>query len=69
MGLFSNSKPDPVERDENGDRKYGWQGPSGPENTPDEKRFYRNRESGYSGWIDQDGYRCNKNGVRTGGDS
>ena len=61
-------KSDPLpERDANGDRVYGY--PGGPKLDDDGKRFFRNRESGYDGWIDQDGYRCDSNGNRTGGDA
>jgi hypothetical protein len=61
-------KSDPLpERDANGDRKFGWDGKT--PNTAGDKRFYRNRESGYDGWIDKDGYRCDGNGRRTGGDA
>jgi hypothetical protein len=40
-----------------------------PQPPPPRKRFFRNRESGYKGWIDQDGYRCDSKGKRTGGDA
>ncbi len=66
MGLLSSKRAPRPERDENGDRTTGWDGKS--PNTPADKRFYRQRESGYKGWLDQDGKRCDKDGNRIGGD-
>jgi hypothetical protein len=59
MGLFSSK------RDENGDRELDGLGQPLDEAG---KRFFRQRESGYKGWIDQDGYRTDKDGNRIGGD-
>lgn len=67
MGMFGGKQASRPERDDNGDRKFGWDGKT--PNSADEKRFYRNREDGYRGWLDQNGHRCDKNGKRTGGDS
>lgn len=64
--MFSSKRAARPERDDNGDRKHDW---AGRPNTDEGKRFYRQRESGYTGWLDQDSYRCDRNGNRTGGDS
>lgn len=36
----------------------------GKPETAADKRFFDNRESGYKGWIDQDGYKADANGRR-----
>lgn len=67
MGRLSSKSAPRPERDSNGDRKFGWDGKT--PNTSADKRFYRNRESGYKGWLDQDGHRVDEDGKRIGGDS
>lgn len=32
--------------------------------TPESNRFFAARDSGYKGWIDQNGYPCDENGKR-----
>jgi hypothetical protein len=66
MGILSSKRTPRPKRDENGDRVFGWDGKT--PNTDAGKRFYRQRESGYEGWLDQDSHRVDKDGNRTGGD-
>jgi hypothetical protein len=65
MGLLSGKRTPRPERDDNGDRKHDGLGL-----TLDAagKAFFRQRESGYKGWIDQDGKRVDGQGKRLGGD-
>lgn len=65
MGILSSKRAPRPERDENGDRKNDW---AGRPNTEEGKRFYRQRESGYRGWLDQDSHRVDEDGNRIGGD-
>lgn len=65
MAWLSSKRAERPERDDNGDRVNDW---AGRPNTDEGKRFYRQRESGYTGWLDQNSHRVDDKGNRIGGD-